>query len=161
MTRQELGNKLRRDYSAFIVNKIMRLAEEYNSLEAFFNASKGELMAKYNDKFPGKKHLIGHKFFEVLGMARSFYLDGKYAEEHPDSALNKRKTEASENRKEAEEIKRKMFTPEELKAVAAMMELCDIAEIDICRIIDILGAVRLKGSADKVQVETVQEPANG
>lgn len=160
MNKEQLSEKLLKEYSVFIVNKILKLSDAYNNLEAFFSASKGDLMAKYNEVFPGKKHLIGHKFFEVLGQARSYYLDDKYAKNHPESALNEKNGSSAE--KAVEEIKRKMFTPEELKAVAAMMELCDIAEIDICRIIDILGAVRLKGSADKVKVEVVgNSPANG
>lgn len=57
------------DVSAKVANVVMRLSREFATPDAFFLASKGELMKAYARITPESKHGLGEKFFSAMAKA--------------------------------------------------------------------------------------------
>jgi hypothetical protein len=148
MDKQQLEKRLRESgVSGVYTKRIIRLMNEFATPEAFFSASKGELMKAFNRTHSSKRG-IGNNFWKAFDMASRIYRCRKDDSENAEIA----KTEESK----MEYVWKTMFPVDFLKTVVSFMELCDIDSIDLVGISQFLGSVHIKHKPESKPEENAQ-----
>lgn len=75
-----------RKCSAVMANRIDKIAAEFATVDAFLNASKGELMSKWTKLNPEANRGLGDGFFEAFDVFLHEWRDRPEAPERPDQA---------------------------------------------------------------------------
>lgn len=74
-----------RKCSAVMANRIDKIAAEFATVDAFLNASKGELMSKWTKLNPETNRGLGDGFFEAFDVFLHEWRDRPETPERPDS----------------------------------------------------------------------------
>ena len=145
MEREQLLKELKnRGLTSLAVNRIEKLMSHFGSIQEFLEAKRGDLMAMYIKDHPGTKHGLSNKTFLAIDQAVAIY------KQHQLEAVNTAKEEAAAHeRQKQEEIKANpRFRLQEIKALASLMELCGIEEIDLKGIYDLFRNMKVSISVN-------------
>lgn len=104
-----------------IVNRIERLSCEFATKEAFFLASKGDLLAAFRKMWPDAKRDLGDKFFSAMSKAVVLW---KQPDESPAAKLGPAAPERDPRLDET-------LTAQEVLLVAELMERFKKAEVSV------------------------------
>jgi len=81
----QMERHLRSCFSTSVVNRVVRLANEFASLESFLGATKGCLMGVYSKLNPEAKKDLGPQFFRCFDAAARWFHEPE--QEEPGSEL--------------------------------------------------------------------------
>lgn len=118
-TREDVCNYIRIACGQYMANRICRMMDCFNTVEAFINADKGGLAFAFRKAYPKNRHDLGAKFFHAHNLVR-IYCAEDGGEQHKEPKLSPQPACP-------------VFTFAQMKAIVNVMELCGIKEIDIPR----------------------------
>lgn len=125
--------------SGLMASRIKRVAEQFATTEAFFAASKADLLKAYSRASPNSGVDLGKKFWTVYDMALAYF---KSSED-----VDAEKGEVIEDHADLKD-ELKLISLEDLKLVVNFMELCDVESICFMEIIGFLRNVRMRQKKD-------------
>lgn len=107
---------------AININRLAEIMAEYVTLDAFFEASRGNIMATYNKLHPKTGKGLGDNFFRAYDVALAWW---KSPEEPPRPA----------------EMPDVSFSYDSLKKVVDFMDMFDVAEIPLARMLQVIETI--------------------
>ena len=127
--------------SGVSIVRIEKLMDQFATPEAFFQADRINIEKAYRKISQDNKHGIGNKFWETFDKVLRFWK----TKEEPANKEDESSEPPQENANQPIDMRLiRMIPVNEVKAVAAMMELLDIEAINLLEIMGFLSNVRFR-----------------
>lgn len=127
--------------SGVAVEKIKKLMKQFATPQAFFSARKVDIETAYRKVSVKNKNGLGNKFWSVFDKVLAFFK----TKDEPMKKDDDNSESQQENANQPIDMRLIRLIPvNEVKAVAAMMELLDIEAINLLEIMGFLSNVRFR-----------------